>query len=306
MMTMTRLLGLRVLLNFGAPLAFLSTFSACAIEAESDGGTKGGSESVAENSAAILNSSPQFWSQGSAPVLLSSDVTNSVCFLTLMSGKFRGFGESIKVVRDDTGAGHGNVAGWYLQGSSSQVGVLGAARCIAKPFVNWSWEFSSSNDIYGGNVTLGNYKACFITRVEGDFEGGSERIQLVNKYNGNAPDGSPLHLWTLETEYASAGGVRAGAICVDTGTDASSLYEQTAVGGVHAFYRGVSPDSTSPGLVNGGAACFLTHVQGKFSGGGEYIETYKYTYGLPSTTDYMFTMQSSQPGMAGGGACVVN
>ncbi len=58
------------------------------------------------------------WQQGAGPTLLASSA-NYLCWLTRVTGRFDGGGESVQVYQS---GGY-----WYLGGSSEQVGVAGAA-----------------------------------------------------------------------------------------------------------------------------------------------------------------------------------
>jgi hypothetical protein len=62
------------------------------------------------------------WSQGSPPLPMIS-VTSNSCFLTGMSGRFKGAGEVVYASFLDLNQ-------WFLTGSSQQVGVTAQARCI--------------------------------------------------------------------------------------------------------------------------------------------------------------------------------
>lgn len=62
-----------------------------------------------------------FWSQGSAPVPMIP-VTSNSCFLTGLSGRFKGAGEVVYAFQ--------YLGWWFLGGSSQQVGVTAQARCI--------------------------------------------------------------------------------------------------------------------------------------------------------------------------------
>ena len=64
------------------------------------------------------------WKQGQAKQKMTR-ADRSVCFLTLVSGKFLGARESVEVLSEDNY--------WYLQGDSNQQDVRAQARCIGTP-----------------------------------------------------------------------------------------------------------------------------------------------------------------------------
>jgi hypothetical protein len=64
------------------------------------------------------------WTQGQAKQKMTR-ADRSVCFLTLVSGKFMGKGEAVGIVSVDNY--------WYLTGESAQYDVRAQARCIGTP-----------------------------------------------------------------------------------------------------------------------------------------------------------------------------
>ncbi|NNB84031.1 hypothetical protein HI113_00440 [Corallococcus exiguus] len=93
-------------------------------------------------------------------------------------------------------------------------------------------------------------RACFLTRVGGDFEGSGERIDITESggswYLGGASNQS---------------GIRGAARCVDA--TASQQYEWT-----QSMAYPVSMGTAA------GRVCFLTGVAGKFHGSGEWVRAY--------------------------------
>ncbi|MFH1209192.1 MAG: hypothetical protein V1663_00165 [archaeon] len=65
------------------------------------------------------------WTQGDAAVVMIN-ANQGVCFLTSVSGKFEGGGETVKVYIDTTSTPNR----WFLSGSSNQQGVSAKARCL--------------------------------------------------------------------------------------------------------------------------------------------------------------------------------
>ena len=64
------------------------------------------------------------WKQGQGKQQMTR-VDRSVCFLTLVAGKFMGAGEVVEIVSENNY--------WYLQGVSNQQAVRAQARCIGTP-----------------------------------------------------------------------------------------------------------------------------------------------------------------------------
>ena len=75
------------------------------------------------------------WNQGWAATPMGS-TADRVCYLTRMSGRFEGGGESV----------HAFISGssWYLAGSSMQVGVSASAYCAYVPSSAYSGEYAWS------------------------------------------------------------------------------------------------------------------------------------------------------------------
>jgi hypothetical protein len=250
------------------------------------------------------------WSQGNPPQLINTDITNVACFLQSMSGKFKGMGEAVRVSRVEFADSSHPTPGWYVEGNSQQSGVHARARCITVPWVNWSWEFAWGPGLGSGpngDVDLGIQKACFLTRIEGDFEGEGEQLRLVQTCVGNECR------WTFTGKFASPGKIRGGAICINPPdmADVEHIYEDVPIfqGPGNSAYLTLA--SRVPGdsgsFVIGPPACFLTSVQGKFMGTGEEVWVLKRRHTISDGTkfwDYALGTWKNQPGVGGGAACV--
>lgn len=106
------------------------------------------------------------WSQGSYPIHMGSGA-GRVCFLTMMSGRFKGGGEEIWAYRSGPS--------WYLDGRSRQKGVSAGARCVQATWYSGPYVWSQgAHSVYMGSQSD---RACFLTRVTGQFEGGGESVQ---------------------------------------------------------------------------------------------------------------------------------
>jgi len=113
------------------------------------------------------------WAQGANATFMGSD-SNRVCFLTRVTGKFQGGGERVEAF---TSGG-----GWWLGGTSLQVGVAGGARCVNTIFRNgpYLWSQGQLSTI----MSDASLWACGLTRATGNFEGGGE--QLVAFISGSS------------------------------------------------------------------------------------------------------------------------
>jgi hypothetical protein len=267
---------------------------------------------VASTSQAIASTNVKQWSQGSPPTLLSSDTSNTVCFLQSMRGRFKGMGEAVRVAWIEFADASHSVPGWYLEGNSQQAGVNARARCISVPWVHWSWEFSWGAGLGSspnGDVDLGIQKACFLTRIEGDFEGAGEQLRLVK----TCDSGTNTCRWTFTGKYGSPGGIRGGAICInppdmedaDWPTEYVPTYQGPLRSASLTLAWRVPADRYN---LTTGAACFLTFVQGKFMGDGEEVRVTKNrTFEQDGVTPlwfYALDIWKQQPGVGGGGTCV--
>lgn len=122
-------------------------------------------------------SGPYTWTKGQRePKTRMGTYYSSFCFLSTVSGKFRGDKEYVQITRE--------ADQWWLSGGSDQNGLTASAYCVGTPF----------NDFYLTNqVTLNqssnptttldfgtNYAACFLTRMQGKFQGNGERVSVYN------------------------------------------------------------------------------------------------------------------------------
>jgi hypothetical protein len=202
------------------------------------------SESPASLAAASSHLTDYKWSSGQGPIPMGS-ISGRVCFLTRVSGMF-GVGRSVRIY-----AANGS---WWLTGSS--VGVSAWARCsnsyssVAPPEYSWS---QGQNPTYMGSIYG---RACFLTRVGGDFEGTSERVEV---FSGNSSS------WWLGGSSVQAG-VSAGARCVVYPPYLPKQpYSYTGWFGSGSGAHIVQPTSW---------ACYLAGMSGDFEGSASYIHIF--------------------------------
>lgn len=183
------------------------------------------------------------WSQSDPQPILLGPVSDWFCFLTAVSGKFAGGGESVYVSQSDD---H-----WWLTGSSQQIDVSATAMCIPR---NWRGQKLEISDEYTWTQSnpapkkMGSAdgRVCFLTRVTGKFEGGGERVRTYKEQGS----------WWLGGNSFQRD-VAARARCVNT--------TQQSGGFLWKQGEDSKPMEAAPW------ACGLTGMHGRFYGGGERV-----------------------------------
>src|SRR5262249_30334083 len=107
------------------------------------------------------------WAQGQSPVNLGPALGARECFLTRITGRFKGGGESVGTYMWG--------GAWWLGGSSGQIAVAASAMCITSghlEFRVFAWSQGSPPTPLGPAAD----RACMLTKVQGDFEGGGEHV----------------------------------------------------------------------------------------------------------------------------------
>jgi hypothetical protein len=174
------------------------------------------------------------WYHGT-PEATMGPADHRVCFLTRIQGHFHG----------ETEAVHARVVDgqWVLSGRSGHGGVGAHARCLT---VANAEMYTDAHHWHQGEepVDLGSAadRACFLTHVQGRFEGGGEQVHVTIQ------DGR----WVLEGASQQSG-VGAGARCVLTDRYGDEM-ELRAGPGMQKMRRKTE------------GACFLTGIQGRLDG----------------------------------------
>ena len=109
-------------------------------------------------------------------------------------------------------------------------------------------------------------RACFLSRVGGEFEGGGERVEVIGFFGLYFLHGS-----------SQQSGVHARARCI-----AFKPGSEVIIGGpLYRYFPWVNSNSGPKyGYVHygslplTGSMCFIAGISGKFEGGGEYVRTY--------------------------------
>lgn len=109
------------------------------------------------------------WSQGQPGSFMAPEAGNA-CFLTRMTGKFRGGGEALRISPIN--------GGWVMGGSSHQVAVGGGGRCVSIASVSPESSWSQGNSATFLDTV--NNRACFLTGVTGNSQGGGESVHVTN------------------------------------------------------------------------------------------------------------------------------
>ena len=222
----------------------------------------------------LLSDTEFVWTSSMGPVLMGPSAGRA-CFFTQLGGRFDGGAEHVEIVERS--------GDWYIEGGSHvdiEQPVLAKARCFPTPSL--SAEVIWSQGQAARDLGPAEGQACFLSRVQGDFEGNGEMFRVVRR------DGR----WLLEGSSAQDDDNRAGARCVPA--------------------RNVSEPFTwndGDASVNMGSGpsrfCFLTRVQGDFAGLAEHVDI------VPSAReadvfDWLLTGHSNQPGEVSGSAVCFN
>lgn len=230
------------------------------------------------------------WTQGQPPVQLIGEAEGA-CFLTRVSGSFRGGGEQVRVYTDK--------GSWWLGGSSKQDGVGGTAHCLRwNEFtflgggdVRWaSGEFSTSMEAESCSVlpfidfpppylpanTWWGDAGTYVSGVQGRFDGGGEYVRIAQSAQGSDP--SQVGAGTKVCGNSVTGYAR--SIFVgrpQTGTLAKfhgpgTIWPAT----MPAAHEYAVSSAKGPAQLQLPSAdqsvCYFTHVGGKLRGGGEFVE----------------------------------
>ena len=174
------------------------------------------------------------WQQGQTPMNMGSAAAR-VCFLTRVQGHLDGAEEAVhaRIIDGD----------WVLDGRSRHGGVGANARCLNLGAANL---YSEAHHWQQGEaaVDLGSAedRACFLTHVQGRFEGSGEWVHVFIQEGR----------WKLDGGSQQTG-VAAGARCLMTGRYGDEMAS-----------RAGTPMDTMRRKTQG--VCFLTGIQGRFDG----------------------------------------
>jgi len=225
-------------------------------------------------------SGPFRWDQGQPPLLLESTSTH-VCALSLMSGRFAGTGESVKVTTSADGTR------WVLTGSSAQNGVAGEAICFPKggnAFVSNTSSREVSEEAVAG---IFNRRSCrqgqvslflgsdfaFIEGMQGEMAGGGEFGLAVQSPSQNTENllRSQMCADGVHTVFGRALRVNSAGSRPAKFIDADGF--RGDLNTIGEFSVGGNVGSASVTMARSAQAlCAFTRIQGKFFGGGELVQ----------------------------------
>lgn len=138
-----------------------------------------------------LDVSPEYkWTNGSNPTDMGSD-SSRVCFLTRVTGKFKGGAERIEA--------YPSGGRWWLGGSSFQLGVAGSARCVNT--TNREGPFTWKQGQQAQPMASSNTSVCGLSKMQGKFEGGGERVAAYVSGNSWSLGGSSAQVDVATAAY---------------------------------------------------------------------------------------------------------
>ena len=215
-----------------------------------------------------------FWNQGQPTRTLVAASTN-YCYLTHVGGKFRGFGERVRL-RVMNGM-------WELGGASQQIDVSAWARCFARTeitsipgAVRWSSEEISATAEKSGNGCVNTNPrdawwgdaVTVMTLVTGAMRGNGERLTI--RQSGDPFGPSQLILYSCQEQLGM------GAYSFFVGKPQSG-HKARFVGPGGIGTAGQAGDYASVANQNvlmapvSKAFCYFTEVGGAWNGGGENV-----------------------------------
>ncbi len=222
-------------------------------------------DSASTHAAATVSADASYWgevawSSGQSPQPLGS-TTGRVCFLSRVSGMF-GSGRYVRIYASNNS--------WWLAGSETGVGAR--ARCVTT--FSYTTEYAWSQGQNPTNMGSTTRRACFLTRVGGDFEGSGERVEVFASF---PPYGGS---WLLGGSSVHAG-VHARARCI--------LYAPWDPPQPYSYSNWRSSTLGAVILQPAWWACFLSGMSGDFEGANSYVQTY-----IPSGSSSWYTKAGSQ------------
>ncbi len=229
------------------------------------------------------------WDQSLGNVSKGVGGAGDYCFLTRVSGKFRGGGEEVRLWRNPKSGA------WTLGGRSQQSGVTARATCLpmtafvsASPgAVRWiSPQFSVTSQVSSSlfrcdPAPLGSYRYntawwgdafTALSGISGKFAGLGEFVMVDQSKQGKQPSHVGAAVGQCDvpaTAYAMSyfvGKPSSGTVAVFIGPGGTGPVD---IAGEYTFTVSHKADAirmipTSQGV------CFFTHLSGRFNGGGEF------------------------------------
>jgi hypothetical protein len=270
---------LRALPNVAALTAVGALEFACSAPAE-EKENQATVEQTGEVKEAFSTPTEFTWNQNQGHDTVMWSYNSGYCYLTGVTGRFRGQGEMVRVtVSNGT---------WLLTGSSGQVGVGGWARCVPwSDFPNYrgagfGWDMSvfnqgncAANGTCGGQKIWGADSFCSLSGVQGRLMGPSS-LTSDDQYaaNGDAAQvvfntaQAPNSWWEDSGDYPEnllgwQPTITAWAQCLNLRQNHNMWFT-----GIWYWYYNAAPLDLGP---TSDRICAITGITGYFNGGGEYV-----------------------------------
>jgi hypothetical protein len=215
------------------------------------------------------------WTQGQ-PATLMGTTAYRACFITRITGRFAGGGESVRIYKSN--------GSWYLSGASQQQDVSASARCYAQVYEGPAeFQARSTNGLVQTSLYTPPY-VCGLTGIQGKFQSWGDFVRIIRPATSSST-------WTLRVAVNPIIGqptvVSAWARCFYP----VSLYSQE-FNWQGTYTPAVQLWSASRSF------CWLTMMQGNFDGAGEYL------WVRPSAIDWWLLGRSQQTSIRGTAHCL--
>lgn len=224
------------------------------------------------------------WTQGQPERKLAS-AEDGFCYLTGITGNYRGFGEAVTLeLRLNTRGGYD----WFLTGRSLQDGVGAKARCVrysafrnTAPFIHFTTGLGLQCTRVApppspGTIDFGPFcpvwqtdSACFLSGISGALSGADDSTGI------SASSSSFNGYQSVEIQVSRPGGaLTAYTQCVNLGKTRYQLALSPSPGapGTDRGYRWSQGALAVPLLPVSQGICYLTGIQGNFRGAGESVQ----------------------------------
>ncbi|WP_437982976.1 hypothetical protein [Sorangium sp. So ce117] len=212
------------------------------------------------------------------------DASDRTCFLKGIIGDFESANEWV----------HAYISGgrWYLHGNNTHGSARALATCVSSTLgrtAEVSWSQGEANVDLGSEIGfIVLPRACFLTRVGGDFNGMSESVS-VSRASGR---------WWLGGSSSSTGvHARARCITVSAMSTQATLAHQFGVPG-----EGV-PIYTTMTSGDFDTQCMLTGVAGEFSSDNQNDHSI-IVWRLPEVQDQILSVWTTRSRIQGRASCV--
>jgi hypothetical protein len=191
------------------------------------------------------------WDAGGKPISMLS-VDENICALKKVAGRFDGKDDWVEVASID--------GVWTLRGSAAHAGIMAEAHCVSKANFQFTPQmayggqasvWATSPNQYRVTLTQNSASKCWLMGIGGDLSTSGASVD----FDMFTPPVLDLFFVQFEHERPLFG----AAQCLNV-TPAPKL--------TYALWDGGAPGGSQPIPLPGTAEafCYLTHVQGKFTG----------------------------------------